>query len=677
VARTADAFTGESGPGADSFLTAVLACVAQPVWVVDGAGLLQYANPAAVAALGYESSSDLRGKSGHETLHYKRPDGSGFPAGECPILLSREAGQTIHDTDWFVRQDGSMFPVEYWSAPVDWPGGGAVVAFADITERRQVEYALRERDAVLSAVDQPVFTTTTEGVITYVNPAAVRTLGFGDASELVGQDGHWLVHYKRPDGSLFPLDECPLTQCREKGESLSVADDWLVCKDGSMVPVMYTAVPVQTRHGNAVVVAFTDMTLRLAGEQAARERDIAQARAAELSASKARHREVLEAALDGVITMGRDARLAYVNSAAERIFGFQAAEVIGRELAEVIVPPSLRALHREGLRRYLATGESSILDRRIETTALRADGSEFPAELTVTRTGAPGSPTFTGYVRDVTERKRAEQELIASRARLVTASDAARQRVTRDLHDGAQQWFISAIMNLQLAQQNWASAPGQARELLDAALTEAKRGVDDLREIAAGIHPALLTQRGLAVALDGLVARLPVLVQLDVPDRRLPGPIEASVYFFCSEALTNVVKHARATCAWVRVRQEDGQCTIEVRDDGIGGAGAQPETSGLTGLHDRISALRGALDISSPAGGGTVLRARIPLARDLAFCHEPAGTDSRGRRRGSADRPGRDRPHPAGGRVRRGRRRGRCRGRGPSGCGPPPGGRGR
>ena len=299
-----------------------------------------------------------------------------------------------------------MFPVEYWSAPVDWPGGGAVVAFADITERRQAEYALRERDAILSAVDQPVFTTTTEGVITYANPATVRTLGFSDAAELMGQNGHWLFHYKRPDGSRFPFEECPLTQCRETGESLSVADDWLVSKDGSMVPVMYTAVPVRTRHGNAMAVAFTDMTLRLAAEQAARERDIAQARAAELSASEARQREVLEAALDGVITMDQDAHLVYVNSAAERIFGFQAAEVIGRELAEVIVPPSLRALHREGLSRYLATGESHILDRRIETTAMRADGSQFPAELTVTCTGAPGSPTFTGYVRDITERKR-------------------------------------------------------------------------------------------------------------------------------------------------------------------------------------------------------------------------------------------------------------------------------
>ena len=110
-----------------------------------------------------------------------------------------------------------------------------------------------------------------------------------------------------------------------------------------MVPVIYTAVPVQTPTGNAMAVAFTDMTLRLAAEQAARERDIAQARAAELTASEARQREVLEAALDGVISIDQDAHLVYVNTAAERIFGYRAEEVTGRELAEVIVPPSLRA----------------------------------------------------------------------------------------------------------------------------------------------------------------------------------------------------------------------------------------------------------------------------------------------------------------------------------------------
>jgi PAS domain S-box-containing protein len=385
-----------------------------------------------------------------------------------------------------------------------------------------------------------------------------------------------------------------------------------------MIPVTCTAVPIGTPEGYGTAVAFTDMTARLAAEHAARDRDIARARAAELAASEARQRAILEAALDGVISIDEHGRITYLNTAAERIFGYRADEVIGRELAEAIVPPSLREAHRDGLARYLATGESRILDRRLELTAMRADGSEFPVELTVTRAGLPGAPAFTGYIRDITDRQRAAQELMASRARLVTAFDAARRRVTRDLHDGAQQRFVSTIISLQLAGQKWASDPSRARELLDLALDDAQHGLGELREIAAGIHPAILTQRGLTAALTALAGRFPIPVELDLPGRRLPDAVEASVYFFCAEALTNVVKHARASSVRVRVAADDERCTVEVRDDGIGGARAQSESSGLVGLHDRIGALNGSMDIASPAAGGTELRAWIPLPHDGA-----------------------------------------------------------
>jgi PAS domain S-box-containing protein len=336
--------------------------------------------------------------------------------------------------------------------------------------------------------------------------------------------------------------------------------------------------------------------------RAAGERDIAQARAAELAASEARQRAILEAALDAVISIDQCARVTYVNSAFEHIFGYRADEVIGRELANLVMPPALRKAHRQGFARYL----------------MRADGSEFPAEVTVTRTGPPEEPVFTGYIRDITERQRAEQELKASRARLVAASDAARQRVTRDLHDGAQQRLVSTLINLQLADQKWESAPQRARQFLGLALRDAQRGIDDLREIAAGIHPAILTQRGLAAAIDALAAQLPIPVQMEVRGPRLPAPIEASVYFFCSEALTNVLKHARATSAWVWVELAGDRCAVEVRDDGIGGAQPGSETSGLNGLRDRIGALSGTMDVISPANGGTVLRASIPLPSEPA-----------------------------------------------------------
>jgi len=348
--------------------------------------------------------------------------------------------------------------------------------------------------------------------------------------------------------------------------------------------------------------------------QADRDREVAEARAAVLATSEARQRAILETALDAVISIDESSLVTYVNSAFERTFGYRAEEVIGRDLAETIVPPSLREAHRRGLARHLATGQVTILNRRIEMQAMRADGSEFPAEVSVTRTGLPAEPAFTAYVRDITDRQRAERELIASRARLVAASDAARQRVTRDLHDGAQQRLVAALISLQMAEQRWESAPRRARELVGRALDDARQGLEDLRALAAGLHPAILTQHGLASALRALADRVPIRVETDVPGIRLPAPIEAGLYFFCSEALTNVVKHAHATGAWIRLEVAADQCVAEVRDDGIGGARPSPETSGLIGLSDRIGALGGTVDIVSPHSQGTVLRAAVPYS---------------------------------------------------------------
>jgi len=332
-------------------------------------------------------------------------------------------------------------------------------------------------------------------------------------------------------------------------------------------------------------------------------------------AADARELGVLDAALDCVISIDDRGRVTYFNASAERTFGYGPGEAVGRDLADLILPPSAREPHRRGLARYLATGDARILDRRIELTAMRADGSQFPAELTVTRVDLPGRHGFTGFVRDITDRVRAERELRAAQRRVIEAADAARARVTRDIHDGAQQQFVNALINLQLAQQKWSSDSGRARELLDIAAEEATAGVETLRELAAGIHPTILSDRGLAAALDALVARMPIPVSLDVAGVELLPTLAASVYFFCSEALTNVVKHAAASTAWVTLAANDSQLSVEVRDDGIGGAQPGQGGTGLVGLNDRIAALGGSLELTSPrAGEGTTLTARIPLS---------------------------------------------------------------
>ena len=204
------------------------------------------------------------------------------------------------------------------------------------------------------------------------------------------------------------------------------------------------------------------------------------------------------------------------------------------------------------------------------------------------------------------------EELRASRARLVEASDAARRKLERDLHDGAQARLVALALMLRTARRR-ATGDEQLEQLLDRAIEELQTGLKELRELARGIHPAVLTERGLEPALHSLVARSPVPVTVETDaDGRLPGPIESAAYFVVSEALANVAKYANATHASVHVSRSNGHVTVEVTDDGVGGADAT-RGSGLRGLSDRLAALEGTLSLESPAGRGTKLRAKIPV----------------------------------------------------------------
>jgi PAS domain S-box-containing protein len=470
-------------------LATVVDTVGQPLWVIDPNGRVRLVNAAAVAALGYDDASELYGAPSHETIHYKHPDGSPFPAAECPHLAARVTGRPFRsELDWFVRRDGSMLPVAVVCTPLELPDGtGVVMAFTDIEERRRHEAELLERDQILAAVIQPVWVATHEGLLHYCNPAAVRVLGYDSADELLGLPAHAKVHYKRRDGSPYPVEECPVTAARLRGETIEVVEDHWIRKDGSFVLVSYSAAPIELAGGTGAVVAFTDVDERRRAEQAMRERDVAEARAAELA---------------------------------------------------------------------------------------------------------------------------------AARRRIIEAHDAARRRVTRDLHDGAQQQLVNTVINLQLARRRLDEDPERARELMDEALERAQAGIVELRELAAGIHPAMLVNRGLGPAVGALADGLPLPVDVnDGLEERVPDEIEASLYFFVSEALTNVVKHAEATSARVRLAERYGALVVEVADDGIGGVTPDRPGTGLRGLGDRVAALDGTFAIESVPGAGTTLRAQVPLSR--------------------------------------------------------------
>ena len=205
------------------------------------------------------------------------------------------------------------------------------------------------------------------------------------------------------------------------------------------------------------------------------------------------------------------------------------------------------------------------------------------------------------------------EELRTSRARIVEASSHERRRLERNLHDGAQQRLVALSLTLRLAQGKVHAEPDRANELLAGAQQELTLALGELRELARGIHPAVLSDRGLQAALEALAGRAPIEVDLaELPSDRLPEPIEAAAYFVVAEALTNVAKYAHANQATVKVSRRNGHAVVEVADDGIGGA--DPDRgSGLRGLADRVSALDGRMSLDSPAGAGTRLRAEIPV----------------------------------------------------------------
>jgi len=219
---------------------------------------------------------------------------------------------------------------------------------------------------------------------------------------------------------------------------------------------------------------------------------------------------------------------------------------------------------------------------------------------------------FTELVATAISSLQARAELAASRARIAAAADDERRRVVRDLHDGAQQRLVHTVITLELAQQALAKETDNAPLLVRQAREQAEQAIAEVRELAHGILPAVLTHGGLAAGIDALASRAPVRVEIDVSVGRLPAPIESTAYFVVAEALTNVAKHASAEHAEVLARVENRVLRVEVRDDGTGGA--SPAGTGLVGLMDRLAVFDGRLEVDSPPGAGTRLTATIPLS---------------------------------------------------------------
>jgi PAS domain S-box-containing protein len=303
-----------------------------------------------------------------------------------------------------------------------------------------------------------------------------------------------------------------------------------------------------------------------------------------------------------------DWTMAVISDEIERISGYPAADFV--QSARRTFGSVIHAEDREEVDRAVRAATSADRPFALEYRIVRADGGTAWVLERGQQVVGPDGACLHGVIFDVTERK----ELRAQRARIIAAQDETRRQIGRDLHDGAQQRLMTVALTLRAVKARLAEDAVAASALADEAIAELAGATAELRELARGIHPPVLTEHGLPTAVGALAARAPVPVDVDCTlTHRLPPAVEIAAYYVVSESLTNMARHARATRGTVQLSCADEALLVQVADDGIGGA--DPEGgSGLSGLRDRIDVLDGSIDVSSTPGRGTTITVRIPLS---------------------------------------------------------------
>jgi PAS domain S-box-containing protein len=573
---------------------------------LDTDGRICNQNVAAVEVAGYDDEEQIRGRTFWEVF-IDPAEREEVSARHEQLRPDFEAGEYENA---FVNARGERHVVFWRAGPVHDEAGavsGIVAAGIDITERHE-QAAAREREreflnAIANNAPSLLCLIDHEGRLAPFasNKAFERTLGY--QPEETGGNVFW-------ERFVAPEDADDVRGVIERviaGESVAPRDSTWLTKSGERLSVSWSCIslpPIDDR--KLLLVSGVDVTLRKHRElELQRERDATTT--------------VIQTVPSAIVVLDRGGRirdrdvdnpLAAVNRAFRESLGWRDSLLVGADFLDLVADAD-----REQARVALRTAADGKPSGEIESEWIRSDGERVAFAWTASPvadvTGRTDGLILVSGM-DVTERRLQERELRASRQRLVTAGDEARRRLERNLHDGAQQRLVALSVALRLAESRLETGGDGVAELLAGAREELGQALEELRELARGIHPAVLSDRGLGPALEALAARTPIPVEVTLPGGRLPPEVEAAIYYVVSEAIANVCKYAQATTVWVDVVDTPELAVVLVRDDGVGGA--DPSVgSGLRGLADRVGALDGRLVVESPAGGGTIVHAEIPL----------------------------------------------------------------
>ena len=584
------------------------------ICLISPLGRLISVNSQAVAMLGYDNAAELLNKSVFDLI----PASERIKA-DISILKNR----IIRNVEYtMLKKNGEPFQVELSATVTSDKEGqtaGLVCVARDITKRKQAEKILRdseERFRQLADNIREVFwmTDVSKNEMIYVSPAYEEIWG-RTVETLYASPQEWM-------NAIHPEDRARIMEAALTKQISGKYDEVyrIIRPDNAIRWIQDRAFPIQDDSGKVyrLVGIAEDITERKQVWDALRE-------------NEARKSAIMRVALDAIITIDHVGRIIELNSAAESIFTHSRAKLIGENIMEII-PPSLRPWFQDGLVNHFSGEKGPAVGSRIEMPVLRADKSRFYAEFTITRIKLKGEPTFTVYIRDITQRKRAEEEMRSLPQRIIKAQEVERSRVARELHDGVNQIIASVKMRIRNARESLPSVQAATREILgrcDKLLTDA---LEENRRIAHNLHPADLNNLGFSAACTNFCkdfqSRTSMEVQCKItlpPEHRLPPVIELTLFRIVQESVNNIEKYAHAHTAKVRVGLQNGSIQLKIQDNGRGfdpqkikqGKKEKGHGLGLTNMRERALSLGGSCEIESAPQKGTTITVSIPYANKI------------------------------------------------------------